>query len=239
MAASSDAAIRFGGITQTDIVLSDQPSVVKKARIALPTEEFEGRARSLGHRTIVGIDEVGRGALAGPVVAAAVQLPEHCAVEGIRDSKVIREDERERLYEEIVQAAISWSVGVVDNGEVDRINIRQATFAAMRMSVESLVSPPDYVLIDGKDVPELGGMPTEAIIRGDGLCRSIAAASIVAKVTRDRFMREQHHAFPQYGFSANKGYGTVKHRTAIQEHGPCSIHRLSFLGTILQERLPI
>ncbi len=202
----------------------------------LPTEEYEQHARAQGFVNIVGIDEVGRGALAGPVVAAAVQLPEGCGIERIRDSKVVPEAEREELYEQICAVAIAWGVGVVDNREIDEINILQATFAAMNAAVASLPETPDFALVDGRDMPDVG-LVGQALIKGDGRSLSIAAASIVAKVTRDRIMRKEHQRFPVYAFLSNKGYGTAVHRAAIQEHGPCSIHRLSFLGSILQQRL--
>lgn len=202
----------------------------------LPTEEHEQNARAKGFTSIVGIDEVGRGALAGPVVAAAVQLPQNCGIERIRDSKVVPEAEREELYEQICSDAIAWGVGVVDNREIDSINILQATFVAMKAAVASLPETPDFALVDGRDMPDVG-VVGQALIKGDGRSLSIAAASIVAKVTRDRIMRQEHQRFPAYGFLSNKGYGTVVHRAAIQEHGPCSIHRLSFLGSILQQRL--
>lgn len=202
----------------------------------LPTDDYERELRLLGFEKIVGVDEVGRGALAGPVVAAAVLLPCDCAIGGIRDSKLVPEPERERLYEAIVASGAIWSVGIIGNEEIDRINILQATFAAMRIAVGGLGTPADYVLIDGRDRVDVG-LPCRAIIDGDALCRSISAASIIAKVTRDRIMRQHHEIMPQYGFARHKGYATAVHRQAIIEHGPTSVHRFSFLGRILQDRV--
>ena len=186
----------------------------------------------------MGIDEVGRGALAGPVVAAAVELPENCAIAGIRDSKTVPEHEREMLFDHICGEALSWGIGIVHNNEIDSINILRATFVAMKTAVADLPQTPDFALIDGRDLPDVG-VPGQALIKGDSLSISIAAASIVAKVTRDRIMREEHLRFPVYGFAKNKGYGTATHRAAIGTHGPCSIHRLSFLTSILQQRLSL
>lgn len=198
----------------------------------LPTDHQEQELRSLGFEQVAGVDEVGRGALAGPVVAAAVLLPCNCLIEGVRDSKLIAEPERERLYGEIVARAVAWSVGIVENPEIDRINILQATFRAMRLAVAGLPLRPDYVLIDGRDAVDVGS-PCRAIIGGDALCLSVAAASIIAKVTRDRIMRAHHEHLPQYGFAQHKGYGTATHRKAILEHGPTPLHRISFLRKII------
>lgn len=201
----------------------------------VPTDEHERELRCLGFEMIAGVDEVGRGALAGPVVAAAVLLPCDCAIDGVRDSKLVAEPERERLYDEIIARALCWGVGIVGHDEIDRINILQATFVAMRIAIFSLPITPDYVLIDGRDIVQVG-IPCRAIIDGDALCRSIAAASIVAKVTRDRIMRGHDALMPHYGFGRHKGYATPEHRRAILEHGPTGIHRRSFLGKLMQER---
>lgn len=199
-----------------------------------PTDEFERKLRALGYGRIAGIDEAGRGALAGPVVAAAVLLSPDFEVCGVRDSKLIPEPEREELYEKIVDAAAGWGVGIVDNGEIDAINILQATFRAMKHAVSALAAPPDIAIIDGRDAPDVG-VPCTALVKGDQLCVSIAAASIVAKVTRDRIMREEDQRFPAYRLAQNKGYGTPFHRSAIERHGPTPIHRLTFLGNVLQQ----
>jgi ribonuclease HII len=200
-----------------------------------PTNEREQELRLLGFEKIAGVDEVGRGALAGPVVAAAVLLPCDCIIDGVRDSKLVAEPERERLYDDILECAIAWSVGIVDNEEIDRINILQATFKAMHIAVSGLPLSPDYILVDGRDVVPFG-IPCRAIIDGDALCHSIAAASLIAKVTRDRIMRNLDQILPHYGFARHKGYGTPEHRRAIIEHGPAGIHRKSFLGKVMQEK---
>lgn len=200
----------------------------------LPTDDHERELRALGFERIAGVDEAGRGALAGPVVAAAVLLPCDCIISRMRDSKLVPEPEREVLYQEVLRCAIAWGVGIVSNEEIDHINILQATFQAMRMAVRNLTVNADYVLIDGRDHVDMD-LPCRAIIDGDALCHSIAAASIIAKVTRDRIMCGQHEVLPQYGFARHKGYGTPEHRRAIIEFGPAPIHRKSFLKKVLEE----
>ncbi|RMF60390.1 MAG: ribonuclease HII [Calditrichaeota bacterium] len=185
-----------------------------------------------GIRRIVGIDEAGRGPLAGPVVAAAVVFEPYHYIEGVTDSKKLTQRQREELYHLIVEQAVSYGIGVVDNQEIDRINIRQATFKAMRKAIGSLSVKPEYLLLDGEELPEKI-YPQEAIVKGDSLCFTIAAASILAKVSRDRMMIEYHQQYPQYGFAQHKGYGTEYHRKMIQSHGPCPLHRHSFLTRIL------
>lgn len=202
-----------------------------------PTDSLEQQFRQQhGCTAIAGVDEAGRGALAGPVVAAAVMLPVGCLIEGVRDSKLIPEQEREQLYDVVVQQSLAWAVGIVGQHDIDRINILRATFAAMRQAVERLTILPDALLIDGRDTVDVG-IPCQAVIGGDRLSVSIAAASIIAKVTRDRIMHTEHHQYPQFGFKKHKGYGTVQHRQAIQQHGPCNLHRLTFLGKVMQEKL--
>lgn len=200
----------------------------------LPTDSHERELRALGFEMIAGVDEVGRGALAGPVVAAAVVLPAGVAIDGVRDSKMVPEPERERLYDAVTAVALAWSVGVVESDEIDRINIRQATFKAMRCAVETLTEPPDYVLVDGRDTAGLA-FPCRAVVGGDALSISIAAASLVAKVTRDRIMRRLGAQYPAYGFAKHKGYGTAEHRNAILAHGPAAEHRRSFLRKLFEE----
>jgi ribonuclease HII len=204
----------------------------------IPSHDYERELRIQGFDRIVGIDEVGRGALAGPVVAAAVVLEPDCAIEGVRDSKLVPEEKRERLFDVITTRAVCWGVGIIDSSIIDEINILQATFAAMRQAVGSLDITPHYALIDGRDTPAVG-VPCRAIIGGDGLSMSIAAASIVAKVTRDRIMRDYHETLPDYGFARHKGYATEAHRSAILQFGPAHIHRRSFLGKLMQERLAL
>ncbi len=175
-----------------------------------------------------GVDEAGRGPLAGPVAAAAVILDPRDLPAGLNDSKLLKRKERERLFEEITRRALAVSVGFASAAEIDAINIRQATFAAMRRAVLALAVAPRHVLIDGNDLPPGLPCPAETIVKGDASVFSIAAASIIAKVTRDRLMRRLDASFPAYGFSQHVGYGTRAHLAAIAEHGPCPIHRLSF-----------
>lgn len=197
----------------------------------LPTNDHERSIRALGFERVAGIDEAGRGALAGPVVAAAVLLPHDCTIDGVRDSKLVREPERERLYDAVMERAVCWGVGIVGQDVIDRINILQASFLAMRIAVAEMEILPDYALIDGRDAPDVG-VPCQAIISGDALSGAIAAASIIAKVTRDRILRGQHEIMPCYGFDRHKGYGTPEHRRAILEHGATGFHRVSFLGKL-------
>ena len=188
----------------------------------------EKKLRTVGISRIAGIDEAGRGALAGPVVAAAVVLPEKFRHRKLKDSKQLPPELREEIYAELVaNAQISWAIGVVDHVEIDRINILRATHKAMRAAIEALSGPPDHVLIDGLPVIPFP-FPQTAIIDGDCYSKSIAAASVIAKVTRDRIMREFCGQFPQYCFSQHKGYSTELHLSRLHEFGPCPIHRRSF-----------
>jgi ribonuclease HII len=192
-----------------------------------PTQEFERVARLCGYRSIAGIDEAGRGPLAGPVVAAAVILPSRCRLLGINDSKQLPAKDREDAYTAILEQAVGVGVGSADVGEIEQLNILEATRLAMRRAVHQLAPPPDYLLIDA--VVLLGfKVPTKPIIKGDSLSVSIAAASIIAKVTRDRLMARYHEIFPEYGFLSHKGYGTAEHLERLARHGPCSIHRRTF-----------
>jgi len=194
-------------------------------------DSFERSARRRGYEVIAGVDEAGRGPLAGPVVAAAVVLPEDFRLDGVRDSKQLTEKKRLRFYDIILHAARSWGLGVVEPAVIDRINIFQATRLAMKEAVLQLAPAADYLLIDGARAQRLPLPVTqETIIRGDSLSISVACASIVAKVSRDRIMEIYHHQFPQYNFIANKGYGTREHLEAIRCHGPCKIHRRTFKG---------
>jgi ribonuclease HII len=192
-----------------------------------PTEEFERAARLCGYRRIAGIDEAGRGPLAGPVIAAAVVLPVRCRLSGIDDSKQLSEGERARLYAAILEHAVGMGIGSADVGEIDRLNILEATKLAMRRAIDQLAPPADYLLIDAVTLPGIG-IPERPIIKGDSLSLSIAAASIIAKVTRDRLMAEYHDMFPEYDFLSHKGYGTREHLQRLARHGPCSIHRRTF-----------
>ena len=187
-----------------------------------------------GISRIAGIDEAGRGPLAGPVVAAAVVFEPYVWIEGVTDSKKLSAAKRERFYELIVENAATYGVGVVDNLEIDRINIRQATFKAMRMALGRMKASPEYILVDGEELP--GSIyRQEGLIKGDSRSFTIAAASILAKVTRDRLLAEYHENFPLYGFDRHKGYGTKEHREMILKHGPCKWHRKTFLKKLLGE----
>jgi ribonuclease HII len=187
----------------------------------------EKRLREEGSILIAGIDEVGRGALAGPVVAAAVILPEEPFIEGVNDSKKLSSARREKLFTAIRNTAISIGVGIVDASVVDRINILQATYLAMRQAISQLAPRADYLLIDGFPVPKIE-VPQLPLIRGDSMSISIAAASVIAKVTRDKIMIEEGVLHPHYGFPKHKGYATMEHYKAIARYGPCPIHRQSF-----------
>jgi len=206
---------------------------------------LENTIRRLGFNLVAGVDEVGRGCLAGPVVAAAVVLPEkfrHCR---LNDSKQLAPELREEIYSDLVSnPEVRWTVGSVDSIEIDRVNILRASHRAMRLAITALTDPPDHVLIDGLPVIPFP-LPQTAIIDGDCISLSIAAASVIAKVTRDRMMRDFCAQFPQYCFSQHKGYGTELHLLKLHEFGPCPIHRRSFepvaqpllaLGEIVQIR---
>ena len=190
-----------------------------------PTDEFELEARRRGYRCIAGLDEAGRGPLAGPVVAAAVILPIRCRVVGIDDSKQVSASARACLYEVIVRRA--RAVGVATVEEIDRLNILEATRLAMRRALASLTPPADCLLIDAVTLSQLA-IPSRSIIKGDTVSISIAAASIVAKVTRDRMMAVYHQTYPDYNFLSHKGYGTEEHLQRLAQHGPCAIHRRTF-----------
>lgn len=190
---------------------------------------FEHAATEEGFSLICGVDEAGRGPLAGPVCAAAVILPPDLELEGLNDSKKLSEKRREALYPLICEQALAYGIAFASEQEIDELNILQATFLAMRRAVGQLGQKPDLALVDGNREPDFGDIPVRTIIKGDSRSANIAAASILAKVTRDRFMLEQDAVYPQYGFAVHKGYGTQKHYAALREFGPCPIHRRSFL----------
>jgi ribonuclease HII len=191
--------------------------------------EFETRAHRTGHKLVAGIDEAGRGPLAGPVVSAAVILPDDAQLPGIDDSKKLTPAQRNRLYDRLYTVARSIGIGVVDAAEIDRVNILQASLNAMSMAVANLHPRPDHLLIDGIFTIAMD-VSQEAIKKGDALSISIAAASIVAKVTRDRIMAQADILFPEFGFGRHKGYPTKHHRAAIVQHGCAPIHRRTFKG---------
>lgn len=189
---------------------------------------FEEKAYLEGYQVIAGIDEAGRGPLAGPVVAAACILPRGLLIEGVNDSKKLTEKVRERLFHRLTSdPSINYGVGIIGPEEIDRINIYQATIQAMWQAVDQLSVSPDYLLIDGMGLTH-ASIPCLKIIKGDQLSLSIAAASIIAKETRDRLMRRYHEQWPVYGFDQHKGYGTERHLEALDRHGPCPIHRYTF-----------
>lgn len=188
----------------------------------------EKRLELEGFTRIAGVDEAGRGPLAGPVVAAACILPEGVYFAHLNDSKQLKKEMREQLYSEIISSPnLVYGIGIIDVDTIDSVNILQATFLAMRSAIESLEDQPDYILIDGSQIPLLE-IPTECVVGGDSKSVSIAAASVLAKVTRDRIMVEFDQKYPEYGFKSHKGYATEQHMRAIHEHGPCPIHRKSF-----------
>lgn len=191
--------------------------------------QFEHEVMENGYSAIAGLDEAGRGPLAGPVVSAAVILPKGFECPGLTDSKKLTEKKRDALFPIIQEEALAVGVGIADHAEIDEINILQASLLSMKRAAEDLGVQPDYLLIDGKFTVPMD-LPQKAIVKGDSLSISIAAASIIAKVTRDRIMAELHEKYPQYNFIKHKGYPTKAHKEAIREHGPCPVHRMSFKG---------
>lgn len=201
-------------------------------RLFLMEEEERELRQELGIKYIAGVDEAGRGPLAGPVYAAAVILPEGCIIEGLNDSKKLSEKKREELFDIITDKAVAWNVCAVDERVIDEINILNATFLAMNNAINSLTIKPEFVLVDGNRIKDIK-YPYRTIVKGDSKSINIAAASILAKVSRDRFICEVSKQYPEYGFEAHKGYGTKAHVEAILKYGPCEIHRRSFLKKIL------
>ena len=197
--------------------------------------EYETMLRGRGYSNIAGVDEAGRGPLAGPVYAAAVILPEGCMIGGINDSKKLSAKKREQLFDVICEKALSYSIASVSEKVIDEVNILNATYLAMNQAVNGLDIAPDYVLIDGNSIK---GMTVDhmTIVKGDSKSISIAAASILAKVARDRYITEISDKYPQYNFKKNKGYGTREHREAILKYGPCEIHRRTFLTKITGDK---
>ncbi len=193
--------------------------------------ELDRVVRARGVRLLAGVDEAGRGPLAGPVVAAAVILPNGFEHAGIDDSKLLSPEVREELAAAVRAAALAWAVAEAGPEEIDRVNILQATMRAMAAALASLAERPEYVLVDGNRFPDVL-LPGEAVVGGDGRAGCIAAASILAKTHRDRLMERHHGRWPAYGFLTNKGYGTPGHLAALREHGPCPIHRRTFRGVL-------
>lgn len=196
--------------------------------------EYEREARAKGFKSVCGIDEAGRGPLAGPVFAAAVILPDGIEIEGLNDSKKLSEKKREALFDIIIEKAVSYSVAFADHKEIDEINILNATFLAMKRAVEGLGVPADFALVDGNRQPKDFSIPCQTIIKGDGISASVAAASVLAKVSRDRVMVKADGIYPEYMFAKHKGYGTALHCELLNKYGPCPIHRLTFLKKVLK-----
>lgn len=199
-----------------------------KTEVEIDWLKYENEAHANGYKIVCGIDEAGRGPLAGPVCAAAVILPDGCIIEGVNDSKKLTEKKREALFDVIKEKALAYSIATADEKEIDEINILQATYLAMNRAFNGLDIKPDMALVDGNRDPKLG-VSTQTVVKGDSLSMSIACASILAKVTRDRFMLEMAEKYPQYRFEKHKGYGTKLHYEMLDEYGASEIHRMSFL----------
>jgi ribonuclease HII len=224
--------------TSSSSSLSPQPASPegRRRRVSSICTAFEDEARAGGFRLIAGVDEVGRGALAGPVVAAAVILdPERPLPDGLDDSKKLTPLQRERIAKELLQTALCFAVGQVEPEEIDRINILQASRLAMLEALKQLDPCADYLLIDAVQLKE-AELPQKAIIHGDAISASIAAASVIAKTYRDALMRAFHEVYPHYNFTRHVGYCTREHLDALREHGPCRIHRKSFRGVVSEGR---
>lgn len=202
-------------------------------RLTLLKEE-ENKLYQNNIEYICGIDEAGRGPLAGPVVVGAVILPKDSFIEGVNDSKKISEKKREKIYEQIVEEAISYSVGIVDQKTIDEINILNATKLGVKIALEGLKQKPDVIMVDALNNMDTLGIPYISVVKGDAKNYSIAAASIIAKVTRDRIMKEWDEIYPIYGFAKHKGYGTAEHIKIIKEDGPCILHRKSFIKNFVK-----
>ena len=199
----------------------------------MPDYTYEKLAAEAGYKFICGVDEAGRGPLAGPVFAAAVILPMDCEIEGLNDSKKLSEKKREALFDVIKEKAIAYSVASASVDEIEEFNILKATYLAMNRAILGLHIAPDFAIIDGNRIPDNAPTKCEALIKGDFKSMSVAAASILAKVSRDRLLVEYDQKYPQYNFKKHKGYGTKEHYEAINKHGICEIHRKSFLKGVL------
>ncbi|MDU6630224.1 MAG: ribonuclease HII [Lachnoanaerobaculum sp.] len=211
--------------------ISEEKLALERVRLE-GMREFENKYSDLAY--VAGIDEAGRGPLAGPVVAAAVILPKDIFLPFLNDSKKVTEKRRDVLFDEIKQNAIAYGIGIASNTLIDEINILQANYEAMREAVNALEKTPDILLVDAVHIPDIN-IKQVGIVKGDAKSVNIAAASILAKVTRDRIMAEYDKIYPEYGFASNKGYGTATHIAALKEVGPCAIHRKSFIGNFVSE----
>jgi len=217
---------KFGGLV---IVMKEK----EEERLKL-LKEFEDKLHNeYGIEYICGIDEAGRGPLAGPVAVSAVIMPKDSFIEGVNDSKKISEKKREMLFEQIKEEAVAWSVILLDEKEIDELNILNATKKALTMAISDLKVKPERIVVDALEHIDTCGIPYTSVIKGDAKIYSIACASILAKVTRDRVMQEWDKIYPQYGFAKHKGYGTAQHIKAIKEHGICKIHRKTFVKNFL------
>ena len=199
-----------------------------------PDERFENELREMGYNSICGVDEAGRGPLSGPVVAAACILPAGCVIAGLNDSKKLTPKQRDRLFDEIRATAVAYAIGQASPEEIDELNILNATMLAMRRAIEGLPQKADFALIDGNCARGID-LPHKTVISGDALSVSISAASILAKVTRDRICLENDRDYPEYGFAKHKGYGTKDHMDALRRLGPCPLHRRSFLKFLSED----
>ncbi|WP_026515945.1 ribonuclease HII [Butyrivibrio sp. MC2021] len=222
---------RAGVIKMVDTAKKRLDNLLKEIDRIYKMSEYERQYGELG--LLCGIDEVGRGPLAGPVYSAAVILPKDCDILYLNDSKKLTEKKREELYDVIMEKAVAVGIGSNEAERIDEINILQATYEAMTKAVNSLTPKPDALLIDAVHIPQLEAYKQVSIIKGDAKSISIAAASIVAKVTRDRLMKEYAAQYPEYGFDSNKGYGSADHIAALKKYGPCPIHRRSFIGNFV------
>ena len=211
--------------------ISEEKLALERVRLE-GMREFENKYSDLAY--VAGIDEAGRGPLAGPVVAAAVILPKDIFLPFLNDSKKVTEKRRDVLFDEIKQNAIAYGIGIASNTLIDEINILQATYEAMREAINALEKTPDVLLVDAVHIPDIN-IKQVGIVKGDAKSVNIAAASILAKVTRDRIMVEYDKIYPEYGFASNKGYGTATHIAALKEVGPCAIHIKSFIGNFVSE----
>ena len=203
----------------------------------MPTYEIEEKMSAEGYNAVCGIDEAGRGPLSGPVCAAAVILPRGLIIEGLNDSKKLTAKKREKLFDIIIQNAVAYGIGLASPEEIDAINILNADMLAMKRAIEALQTPADFALVDGNIARDLP-IPAMPVIKGDALSYSIAAASVLAKVTRDRLCLEDDKNYPEYGFAKHKGYGTKDHMGALRRLGPSPIHRKSFLKFLDENEKP-
>ncbi len=199
----------------------------------MPDYSYEKSAAEKGYKFVCGVDEAGRGPLAGPVCAAAVILPYDCEIEGLNDSKKLTEKKREALFPVICEKALAYSVAFASVDEIEELNILRATYLAMNRAISGLQTAADFAIIDGNRVPDGITIDCETVVKGDAKSMSIAAASVLAKVSRDRLLLEYDEKYPQYNFKKHKGYGTKEHYDAIKEHGICEIHRKSFLKGVI------